>query len=202
MATRSEWYGELYADAIMQGLVEGINAGATLVLRETTRRLTLTGTGAINVTPSRPGSPPGNQTGNLSRNINVVPATRSNMRAVVGTNVEYARIHELGGTIRPTRARYLGIPVGVHGRRMIRDANGSWRAALQDPQLSTRRSRGGSLVTIHPDHGVVIVWKNQVTMPRRPFLRPSFESQKQRIGRVVANRIQARLRSVRPGGAA
>lgn len=58
--------------------------------------------------PRRTG-PPAWMTGDLARSVTVVRGPSSGMRAsvTVGPHTVYARIQELGGHIRPVRARYL-----------------------------------------------------------------------------------------------
>jgi phage gpG-like protein len=48
------------------------------------------------------------RSGNLRKSITRrIEGDRGNPVGRVGTNLIYARIHELGGTIRPVRAKYL-----------------------------------------------------------------------------------------------
>ena len=51
------------------------------------------------------------QTGRLRQSIQTAVDPHG-LRARVGTNVIYARIHELGGTIRPKTQQYLRFPIG------------------------------------------------------------------------------------------
>lgn len=44
------------------------------------------------------------KTGNLRRSIDLI---HYNYMAIIGTNLEYARIHEFGGTIKPKNAKAL-----------------------------------------------------------------------------------------------
>jgi phage gpG-like protein len=60
-------------------------------------------------TDSPPGQPPAWVSGELARSITAVqgPSSGTYATATVGPHVIYARIQELGGHIRPVRARYL-----------------------------------------------------------------------------------------------
>lgn len=63
--------------------------------------------------PSSPGSPPGHDTGHLSRSIQAASpqALGTPGRAAFGTAVEYGRHLEYGAIIRPKTKKYLAVPV-------------------------------------------------------------------------------------------
>lgn len=59
--------------------------------------------------PSPPGTPPARRTGTLARSVRTNPAVGGGTRAVsrVAPHTVYARIQQLGGTIRVVRAKVL-----------------------------------------------------------------------------------------------
>ncbi len=87
--------------------------------------------------------------------------------AEVGTDVEYAAIHEFGGTIRAKTAKYLAIPVGNY--------RGS---PLKHPRLKIRITNAGNLVMVDPSGRVQYVLKTSVEIPAQPYLRPAFDEHK------------------------
>lgn len=63
------------------------------------------------------------QTGRLRASILplITRDTPDRVTAEVGTNVEYARIHELGGTIKPNRAEWLRFNIPGVGWRSAKE---------------------------------------------------------------------------------
>lgn len=95
---------------------------------------------------------PGNlqaRTGHLRRSITSdVDKVGDRIVGKIGSNVVYARIHELGGVIRPKVADYLRFQI-----------NNKW------------------------------VTTKKVTMPARPYLRPSIEDNLKEITEIVRNSV-------------
>lgn len=82
--------------------------------------------------------------------------------AGVGTNVKYARIHELGGTITPKRAKALTVPMpGVRGR--AKDYEDTF---IAKGMIFQRQEKGIE---------ALFALKKSVTMPSRPYIVPSIE---------------------------
>jgi phage gpG-like protein len=98
---------------------------------------------------STPGTPPGTRTGRLR---NSITNTRvGGLRWQVGTNVEYARIHELGGTINhPGGTPYIVVGPG----RAVFISNKK-AAQVQGKGQQVKRTRA-----------------HIITMPKRPYLVP------------------------------
>lgn len=97
------------------------------------------------------------RTRTLARGIHIetVKKTARSVWVAVGPREVYGRIHELGGTIRPRRARMLA---WVTSGPRPRDSAG-WRAARREGRARFAR---------------------QVTIPARPYMRPAFEANRQR----------------------
>tara|TARA_B100001964_G_scaffold178865_1_gene197304 strand:+ start:981 stop:1535 length:555 start_codon:yes stop_codon:yes gene_type:complete len=106
------------------------------------------------------------QSGTLRSNINT--DTRILGKVVIGRlfvdlkRVPYARIHELGGIIRPKKGKFLTIPFpGIKG--FARDFKDTFIAK----DIIFQKTGSG----IRP----LFSLKKQVTIPRRSYLRPAIE---------------------------
>ncbi len=110
------------------------------------------------------------RTRNLSRSLHAEISMQGSSvaQSEIGTNVEYAAIHEFGGTIRAKTAKYLAIPVGNY--------RGS---PLKHPRLKIRITNAGNLVMVDPSGRVQYVLKTSVEIPAQPYLRPAFDEHKQ-----------------------
>ena len=100
-----EWYGPDFvakaaasAEFALDVTAEQLRTEVIQTLRQTTGTVTgKTPTGRNIFSASLPGTPPGSRTGRLRNSI--TSKQSGELRRTVGTNLEYARIHELGGTI-------------------------------------------------------------------------------------------------------
>lgn len=112
------------------------------------------------------------KTRTMSRSVHSVVIESSVNRAAVqvGTNLEYAAIHEYGGVIHPKNSKYLAIPVGTY--------TGSPR---RHPDLKVRVTNNGNLVMVSAGGEVQYVLKQSVTIPARPYMRPAYDEQKQEV---------------------
>lgn len=134
------------------------------------------------------GGPPGTGTRKLQQSITATPA--KNGRSIVGTNVPYARIQELGGTLKPRTKKYLTVPVNDRAAQM--------RANTKDLRTQNLTFRKGH----HP--GIAFLWrttkgknarselmfvlKRFVRIPARPFMRPAATSKENQSAMVKAFR--------------
>ena len=119
--------------------------------------------------------------------------------AAWGTNVEYARIHQLGGEIKPKRARKLAIPAGWHTRRLMRKygetpekclegmRRAGWKIWFTDGAIMGQqpRKRGKAKPV------VLFIRKESVTIPPRPFLRID-DQDKREIFEMVSQWVRGR----------
>lgn len=112
------------------------------------------------------------RTRTLSRSIHQEVAEQTTTRAAVdvGTNVEYAAIHEFGGTISAKTSKYLAIPVGNY--------TGSPR---KYGDLRVRKTAKGTLLLVDGSQKVQYVLKQSVDIPARPYLRPAADEHTQGI---------------------
>lgn len=108
----------------------------------------------------------GGQTLSLSRRLrNSVMFDATNTSVAVGTNVQYAVIHQFGGTIRAKNGAFLSIPVTPAAR-----AAGSPRNMAG---LHVAQTLKGQFILVN-DKGVTqYLLRRQVTIPARPFLGAS-----------------------------
>lgn len=102
-------------------------------------------------------------TSRLQRSI-AVEATHD--KVSIGTNVEYARIHQLGGIIRARNAKFLAVPITKHARAAgsPRNLNG----------LALAQSLRGQMMLVEAQTGLThYLLKKQVKLPARPYLGAS-----------------------------
>jgi len=102
-------------------------------------------------------------------------------------NVKYARIHEFGGTIRPTVKRWLAIPNTDNPLLHTMAGVARYASPLDVPDLVFRLTRRPDLaLLVNRRTNEVWYWlKKQVTIPQRPYLRPSMDE--------VSAKLSARL---------
>lgn len=95
----------------------------------------------------------------------------------VGTNVLYGRIQQLGGTIRPKKAKKLWIPAGWETRRLMRRFGMNPKSVIEGLKASGYRvwiSRSKKAVLYQKKGGrpeVLFVLKDEVTIPARSYLK-------------------------------
>ena len=102
------------------------------------------------------GSPPGYRTGRLIRSISM--QRRAPMRWAVGTNLEYGRIHELGGVINRKPQPYIVISQKGGGARAV---------FVSDTKAQQLQSEGKTVKNTR---------SYTINMPRRPYLAPGLSS--------------------------
>jgi len=116
------------------------------------------------------------------------------LRGVVGTDVIYARIQELGGVVQARRAKFLAIPL----KAMLTPA-GVARASPRDvPDTFVLRSRAGNLIIAQrKGRGSLtplFVLKRQVRINRHPYLAPALERNLQQV-KLLGPRIRAAIQA-------
>jgi HK97 gp10 family phage protein len=123
------------------------------------------------------------RTGNMSRSLHqeVVERTATSATVEAGTNVEYAAIHEYGGTIRPKSGKYLAIPIGTltgsptkHDLRLI-------------------KSGSGNLLLLDESGTAQYVLKTSVDMPARPYLRPALDDNRAEINEAIGSVMREQI---------
>lgn len=119
-------------------------------------------------------------------------------------SVKYARLQEKGGTVRPTKSKFLAIPVGP----ALTAAGVSRYASPRDvPGLVVAQTRGGQLVLLMGARGkvggkgrtvkageVYFLLRRQVHVPGRPYLEPAADIVKLLLPGQVAGALTEVLR--------
>lgn len=95
--------------------------------------------------------------------------------------VRYARIHEEGGTIRPTRSKMLAIPLRGNKHR-----EGGPRS---QPGLRVLRARDGRVYLVDERGKPQWILKRYVVIPARPYLRPARDE----VARVLPDLLRANV---------
>ena len=124
-------------------------------------------------------------TGNLINSVQTGEPKISGLSGeiTVGTNAEYARIHEFGGTIVPRTAKALAIPLtkaarGVAPREFAGKLHIQWRTGAES----------GALVDESGTAQYALV--RQATIPARPYMRPAVDEHKREIGDVFGANVR------------
>ena len=152
-----KWYGEEFlarvsvaAEFALDFTADQLRSEVITTLRDTTGiAIGKTPTGRNIFSASLPGDPPGSRTGRLRNSIKWTKSGR--LRRRVGTNLEYARIHELGGTINhPGGTDYIVTSGG---------------AVFISEEKGLRLRQQGYWVGRTKPHAI--------NMPKRPYLVPT-----------------------------
>ena len=106
--------------------------------------------------------------------------------------IPYGRIHELGGEVRPVRARYLTIPLDA-----AKTPAGVARGRATDfKNTFFRRSAAGNLILfMQQGKGIVplFVLKQRVRIPARPYLAPVMVARQGEIAETLGDAYMAAL---------
>ena len=127
--------------------------------------------------PSAPYSPPNSQSGNLLNSIHYASPDRlgTPLKAAFGSNAEYAKILEFGGTITAKRTKYLPVPVNKAAKDMLRRAMGE---SLRGQNLKLIVAKGKAMLVEktrtgrEKKSGAVFVLKRSIYIAPRPLFRP------------------------------
>ena len=168
--------------------VVALGKAAVVVQAEIQKQLSKHGSGKYGAA-SPAGEPPGARTGALKRNIQIDDSdVNSKLQIRVGSNLPYARIQEVGGTIT-AKGKKLTVPIGEEGRRLAARAGGNLRSL----NLKLMFGRGGRMF-LGKRHGwdyrptwrpgpafwhrrvprfiPVFALMDSVVLPPRPYMRP------------------------------
>jgi phage gpG-like protein len=112
------------------------------------------------------------------------------LTGVVGSNVVYARVQELGGTISK-KDKMLTIPLDA-----AKTASGVSRGGARSfSDTFVKRSKAGNLIIFQSkgkDIVPLFVLKDKVVIPARPYLRPALEWSLPKIQKLF-NNIQGEI---------
>lgn len=122
--------------------------------------------------------------GNLVNSIQAGKPTGSGgtVEIKIGTNAEYATVHEYGGTIRPKHAKSLAIPVSATAKKVKgpRDFPGKLFLVKTDDKVYLMGAKG----KIH------YILVKSVTIPARPYLRPAVDEHRGEIEQAFASGVR------------
>jgi len=98
-------------------------------------------------------------------------------KAVIGADVEYARIQQLGGVIKPKKARELYIPASWKTRQLMRKFGATPARCIEGMKRAgyqVYRPKGKKVIMARTGKRgkpfVLFILKRQVEIPARPFL--------------------------------
>lgn len=112
------------------------------------------------------------RTGNLARLQTEVRTSGETITGLLGPVVAYGLIHEIGGTIRPKKAKYLAIPSD-----RVKTAAGVQRASPRDFANTFFHRRGDRLFLLQKTGAssvqLLFTLVKKVKIPKRPYLAPA-----------------------------
>jgi phage gpG-like protein len=119
-------------------------------------------------------------TGNLRNSISAEPYDDTSV--IVGTNVEYAAIHEYGGTIKAKNTKYLAIPITNSAKKFKpREFPGGLRVVPYSNMVAGLVDKAGH---------VQYLLKQSVRIPAKPYLRPAIDNNHDKIARAVGRGVR------------
>ncbi|MEM6259678.1 MAG: HK97 gp10 family phage protein [Planctomycetota bacterium] len=180
--------------ALQRGMANGLEAAAThyqsRVKQAMSKHASNRGNGG---SASPPGTPPGVRSGNLRRSVQIDRSQNKGPRprVRVGTNVEYAPIHEFGGTIA---AKGGGLAVPIHPDAKRASEQGRGPRDFADLIFIPRAGKPPLLVR---DTGgqwdIMYVLPKRVILPARPVWRPTFKRELKTIKAIIRRGVDAAL---------
>lgn len=122
------------------------------------------------------------KTRTLSRSLHEELTESTPTRAVVeiGTDLEYAAIHEFGGVIKPKNAKNLAIPLTSAARSV---------SSPRDMTGLKFIKAGSTKLLVDAEGEAQFVLKDAVTIPARPYLRPAFDEKQTEAQRDLAEAL-------------
>lgn len=187
------WNPEAFIESLRRGANAGASAAAVVGADAAVRSFGSDHGGV----PSKPGSPPNSQSGNLRNSVAATaPGAMGNGRAAFGTAVFYGKVMENGATIRAKRTKFLPVPLNVAAKRLMAKLAGSsvgWaggenvgslrmfnlvviRAGGRLFLVEPAKSRSGKKGERMPTNGARFLLAKSVTIKPRPWLAPLLKS--------------------------
>jgi len=143
------------------------------------------------------------RSGQLTKSLHYLVQRKANATSVsIGTikrteALAYAGIHEFGGTIRPTRSKYLTIPLD---RAKTPSGNPRFTAREAEQEFEETwfaRSKKGRLMLwgMESDASVypLFLLVKQVKIKPRPFVQPAFKEMQHRVRTDIRDVLQRAL---------
>lgn len=163
------WFARLDAEVGEETLTVAVKAGAQVVQN------------------AAQGKAP-RKTSTLARSIHT-EVTRSSpnyVEVTVGTDLEYAAIHEFGGVIRPKNAKFLAIPITGAAKTYASPRD------FPDKLHFIPSSSGGVLAN---KEGAQYILRSSVTIPAHPYLRPALGENEDTATNAMARVLSARMKA-------
>jgi len=131
------------------------------------------------------------KTSSLARSIHteVTQSSPNYVEIAIGTDLEYAAIHEFGGVIKPKNAKFLAIPVSSAAKIAVSPNN------YPDKLRFVPRPFGGMMVDREGE--VHFILRTSVTIPAHPYLRPALDENEDEAANAMAKVLAAKLRKFR-----
>lgn len=165
------WRGPEVFEQIRRNARKSLIRAGVMLQQEIKRTLTAN-------SPSAPGSPPGVVTGTLRRSVQLDLSDIRKLKVRVGPNTPYAEIQEFGGTILPSKAKALAVPIGARGRQLARDTGYAGIRSLNLTYVPAARGKPPRLL----EAGVpVFVLLRSVTLPPRPYVAPALKKIRRKL---------------------
>ncbi|RPI63877.1 MAG: hypothetical protein EHM48_01745 [Planctomycetaceae bacterium] len=127
-------------------------------------------------------------TRNLTNSVTTEPEADGSV-TIGPRNVIYAAIHEFGGTITPSRARFLAIPLTEQAKKAGSPTRFSGNLHPQGMSAA-----GG--VLIDESGTAQYALKLSVRIPARPYMRPALDEHGPEIVEQIANAIRRKIGEV------
>lgn len=131
------------------------------------------------------------KSGDLRRSISMKPQSLSAIidQVTVGTNKPYARIQDLGGTIR-SKKKYLTIPIGNTKGRIQDHGDGFFIRTKAGKLLYVRKQGKGNIKPL-------FVLKRQVTIKGKPYLSKAFNdvTKSGKIARTLESEFEKQFKN-------
>ncbi len=169
MADKFKWHGEEVRKRVEAHIQKNLTRAAIIVQRKARANVATGGPSGFKSSRGMAGLK-----GSITYEV-------SRFRARVGSNLKYARIHELGGMIRPRSANALAVPLTDEARK----SRGP--RYMSDLQYIPLRGRDPLLARVDENFGLDPQWvlKREVHMPARPYLRPALRQMKAQLKREL-----------------
>lgn len=138
----------------------------------------------------------GRGTGNLARSLHseVTESSDTYAEVATGTDLEYAAIHEFGGTIRPKNAEALAVPLTPEAKK--------YASPREFPRkLHVQVSEDGKAFLAGARGKPYYILLKSVTIPARPYLRPAIDENETKIVNAVQRILKKAVEAAAAGGA-
>lgn len=196
MSARIEWHGDQLEREIKALVERKLKLAAQETADHVKEKISEGRRGSVGTGGYGAGTPPHVDTGRLRQSV-FWTLTAPNV-AIVGTPLLYGLYQEIGANIRPKKGKYLAIPWSSEAKRHSQQGGGA--KTFQPPSGKKLKVIGRSkstllLVEETPGRGkartgartiIHYILTTHVTLPARPYLRPSLDEMRPRIQEIFS----------------